>query len=162
MDLAIPPIIAVDSMVLVWGIREVGPEEKCKNAKYLFEQFTKRKTQVIVPAVALSEYLTAIAVAAHDNVIEQMKKRFLLMPFSPECAALAASLFQTGQQMRAKGVAGGRAVLRADTMIIATAKTFGAGTLYTADEECAALASNVMNASGVPQPPTGLWGQVLP
>ena len=158
----IDPIVSVDSMTLVWGIRKEGPEEQCLRAKWLFGQFTKRRTQVIVSAVAVSEYLTAIEQASHASVIAEMEKRFLIMPFNEHCASLAASLFQMGLKMRLKNEPGGRPILRADTMVVATAKTFGAGTLYSGDDACRRLAIKAgLKALDLPEPERDLFRDII-
>src|SRR5688500_7527871 len=109
MSIAIDPIVAVDAMVLVCGLRDDGPAEKCKKAQWLFRQFTARKTQVILPSVALAEYLTNVQAADQPNVIAELKERFLIMPFDETCAVWATELFRHGLKMRTKGVEGGRA-----------------------------------------------------
>lgn len=163
MEIDIPPIVAVDSMTLVWGIREQGTEEQCNRAKWLLSKFTARKTQVIVSAMVLSEYLTAIDPVNHAAVLVPMGKRFLLRSVTPECSPIAASLFQLGSQMRVKGAAGGRAILRADTLVIAAAKIHGAGRLYTNDGDCRDLANRMWPnfAHDVPVAPKDLWGHLL-
>ncbi len=158
----IPPIVAVDSMTLVWGIREEGTEEQCLRAKWLFEQFTKRQTQVVLPSVVVSEYLTPVEPQAHAMVIAQLEDRFIIQPFNVHCASIAAHLYQRGMKMRAKGEPGGRALLRADTMIIATAKAFGAEVLYTGDAGCRELAAKIeMTALDLPEPEKGVFGQYV-
>jgi predicted nucleic acid-binding protein len=163
MALEIPPIVAVDSMTLVWGLREQGDENQCVRAKWLLDQFTSRVTQVILSAPALAEYLTAVDPQHHEAVQEALEKRFLLRPLSPECAPVAAALFQIGTRMRVKGEPGGRAILRADTFILAAAKTHGAARLYSNDGDCRNLANAMWPdfAHDLPDPPIDLFGQVL-
>jgi hypothetical protein len=74
---------------------------------WLLNQFTSQRTQVIVPSISLSEYLTAFDPSQHIFVRETLAKRFLFRSFTDECAPLAAKLFRLGSQMRTKGVAGG-------------------------------------------------------
>src|SRR5215212_2973238 len=99
MPVHIKPIVSVDSMPLVWGLRKQGPAEQCARAQWLFDQFTKRTTQIILATVVLAEYLTVIDKANHPGVIAELKNRFLIMPFDDKCASTAAALFKTGQQM---------------------------------------------------------------
>jgi hypothetical protein len=163
MAIEIPAIVAVDSMTLVWGIRAVGNEDQCVRARWLLDQFSARVTQVILPVAALAEYLTAFDPIGHEEVQAALEKRFLLRPLSPECASAAAVLFQMGQKMRVKGEPGGRAILRADTFIIATARMHGAARLYSNDGDCRDLANAMWPdfAHDLPAPPKDLFGQVL-
>lgn len=160
MAIDIPPIVAVDSMTLVWGLRQVGTEKQCRDAKWLFDQFTARKTQVILADIAVSEYLTAIDPEQHSQVVETLKKRFLLCPFTTDCASQAAKLFRAGKQLRVQGIPGGRAILRADSLIVATAKIHGAGCLYSNDNDCRELANTISSAFGrdVPEADIDLFG----
>ena len=130
----IDAIVAIDSMTLVWGIREEGPDEMCRRAKFLFSEFTREKTQVLLPSVVVAEYLTAAAKSSHEAIIDELKDRFHIVDFNEHCTSDAAHLFQIGKPMREKGKASERVALRADTMIIATAKTYGATTLYSGDK----------------------------
>src|SRR5258707_13293877 len=106
MAIGMPAIVAVDSMTLVWGVRGEGTHEQCRNAGWLFDQFTSRKTQVIVAAVSVAEYLTPVDPNNHGAVIEVLQKRFLIQPFTTDCAALAAEMFGRGKKMRVGGVPG--------------------------------------------------------
>src|SRR4051794_23710227 len=124
MDDDIPPIVSVDSMTLVWGIREDGPGDDCQRAKWLLGQFEAHETQVILSTVALAEYLTPADPAAHPGMIAELDRRFIIVPLDRDCAALAAELWRIGQAQRPKNIPGGRAILRADTMVVATAKVF--------------------------------------
>jgi len=72
------------------------------------------------------------------------------MPFDIECCSLAAELFLVGQTMRPAGEVDGRKTLRADAMIIATAKMKGARVLYSNDENCRNLADRVMKSEDLP------------
>src|SRR5258706_3267638 len=100
MPVDIKSIVSVDSMPLVWCLRTQGPAEQCARAQWLFDQFTKRKTQIILSTVVLAEYLTLVDKANHPNVIAELKNRFLVLPFDERCASTAAALFKMGQQMR--------------------------------------------------------------
>jgi hypothetical protein len=163
MAIQIPPIVAVDSMTLVWGLRREGPQQECLNAQWLFSQFTARQTQVIVSTVALSEYLTAIDPTLHEAVVEKMEERFIFYPFTKDCASLAAALFQTGQQMRNKNVPGARATLRADAMIVASAKVHGAGCIFSHDRDCRDLANTITQDFGrdLPEAEVNLYGDPI-
>jgi len=163
MALDIPPIVALDSMTLVWGIRGQGTEDQRTRAIWLLDQFTARRTQVIISAVVLAEYLSVVDTSDHAAVIEALGKGYLLRPLTSDCSSPAASLFQLGSQMRAKNEPGGRAILRADTFIIAAARIHGAGRLYSNDSNCRDLANRLWPdfAHDLPVPPIGLFGQPL-
>src|SRR5207247_2316967 len=134
------PLYAIDSMVLVWAVRRQGTAEQIKRARWLFEQFEQENAQVIVPSVAVAEYLSPADPKDHAGIVAAITARFVVPPFDVRCAALAAALFNTGQTGRPKGEVNARKALRADSLIIATASTHGARVFYSGDSRCRKLA----------------------
>jgi predicted nucleic acid-binding protein len=135
-------LVAIDTNILVWGIRRQGPHEKQERAQWLFQELEESQAQVIVPTVALAEYLRPFNTAEQrTEIIAQFEERFLIMPFDTRCTSLAAWLFNKGQELRQSGVEGGRNQLNADSMIVATAAAAGAERLYSEDEGMRNLAA---------------------
>lgn len=134
-------MVAIDSQILVWGIRKEGDEEQNKRAKWLFQEFEQEGSQIILPSVALSEYLTKVQENDQKDVVASLTTRFIVAPFDVRCAALAATLFSRGASSRPKNKKGARTILRADTMIIATAVVHGARVFYSGDKKCRKLAA---------------------
>ena len=153
-------IVAIDSMTLVWGVRKQGTDEQIQRAKWLFEMLEEEKSQIVVPTVAVAEYLTPIPSNDHAAVLAAMRERFLLAPFDVRAASLAAQLFGEGRIVRTVGKPGARKCLRADSLIIATAVTFGARVFYTGDDDCRTMASKVMEAKGMPTQGPNLFSGV--
>jgi len=81
----------------------------------------------------------------------------VIIPFDVKCASLAANLFSIGKELRQGGIPGGRACLRADTLIIASAKMYGAKVFYSDDDDCVKLAGQVMTAKKLPDQPNTLF-----
>src|SRR5437773_2484919 len=107
-------------MVLVWGIRKVGPQDILERARLLFYQLEKDDRQIMVPSIVVSEYLTHVDGQYHGETIELLRKKFFIPPFDVQAASLAAHLFQLGQSGRGnKGAPDSRKCLRADSLIIA-------------------------------------------
>ena len=114
---------------------------------------------MILPSVALAEYLTPIDLVHHKEVIAALTKRFIVPPFDVRCASLAASLFAQGKDLRLRGKGDVRKTLRADSLIIATAVVHGARTLYTGDGDCRKLAAKVprLEVKDLPDIPPDLF-----
>lgn len=138
------PIVAIDTHTLIWGIRQVGSEEQNKKAKWLFARLDEDGAQVIVPAVALSEYLTPIPFDLHKRTIASISGEFLVAPFDIRCASLAAHLFNAGRHVRPMGLPDARKSLRADCLIVATAAMHGARVIYSDDSNLRSLAKHSM------------------
>jgi predicted nucleic acid-binding protein len=134
------PVVAIDSQVLVWGIRTEGTPEQLQRAKWLFQQLEGELAQILVPSVAISEYLVRVKPEDHAGTLASLSERFIIAPFDARCASRAAQLFLEGKDDREMGVNDARKTLRADCMIIATAIAFGATRFYSGDEGCRKLA----------------------
>lgn len=148
-------IVAIDSMVLVWGIRQEGTQEQLQRVRWLFEELQQQDAQIIVPTIAIAEYLTPVARHDHAAVIHDLSQRFIIPVFDVRAASLAAHLFNVGNNTRPKNIPGGRTCLRADSIIIASAHASGATTFYSDDAQCRALAKEYMTAADLPTiPPT--------
>jgi predicted nucleic acid-binding protein len=148
-------------MTLVWGVRGVGDAAQCKRARWLFEELEHDECQVVLPAVALSEYLTPIPADRHDEVTAALSTRFQICPFDVRCAAVAARLWTEGRRVRAKGVPDGRKTLRADCLIVATAHCHQAEEFYSSDAQCRKLAERLGRwaVRDLPEIPPSLFEQ---
>lgn len=143
-------LVAIDTQTLIWAVRKDGTAEELERAEWLFEQLEVEKAQVVIPSVVIAEYLGPIPKSKHAATIEAINRRFLIKPFDVECASLASELFNIGKPMRPSGIPLGREVLRADTLIIATAKVHKAKVFYSNDKDCLALAKKVLDARPLP------------
>jgi predicted nucleic acid-binding protein len=142
------PLVAVDSMILVWAIRKEGPADLLERAKLLFYQLDQKKHQIVVPTIVVAEYLSHVPWKSHAETIELMRSKFYLPPFDIRACSLAAEIFQSGQSGRGdKATAESRKCLRADSLIVATAKTQGVKAIYSHDRRCRNLAEKVRMAA---------------
>lgn len=154
-------IVAIDTMILIWGIRRQGKAKQIKRADWLFGSFEENGTQVIVPTVSLAEYLIPSDPMKHNDIVAPLAKRFILAPFDARCAPLAARLFAHGKEERKMGVENARNLLRSDSLIIATAAVHGATTFYSDDALCRNLAKRVprLLVEGLPTIAPDLFSQ---
>ena len=164
-------IVCIDTNILVWGIRKEGPPDLKQYADYFFNQLDNDKddkgrsnAQVMVPTVVLTEFITPVKSSEErDKLIAELGKRFLIEPFDARDAALAATLWHYGKTNRDRQNApkdGQRAILRADTMIIATAKGHGATEFYSEDDDARAMAQKVgLTAKKLPRMGSDLFEQ---
>lgn len=153
------PIVAIDSMILVWGVRGDGTSEQTKRTQWLLRNLENDEAQVMVPSVVLAEYLTLVEPQHHREVIAALNESFFIPPFDVRCATVAAGLFGEGKRQRRMKKAGARSCLRADSLIIATARVYGAEILYSNDRDCRNLADTVpgLTACDLPEAPPSLY-----
>lgn len=146
-------------MTLVWGIRKTGEPEMVQRAEWLFDMLDNNKAQIIVPAVVVSEFLVPIKIEDYASVMASISSRFMVMPFDANCAVIAAQLHRTCMGYLADGTPGSRVALRADTMIVATAKEKGAQIFYSNDTGCRNVAEEAkITARDLPDAPETLFG----
>jgi hypothetical protein len=100
--------------------------------------------------VTVAELLCAVEPQDHGNFVAALTNRFFCPTLDLRASALAAELWRyhrglpSEQQIQ-------RSVLKADVLIIATAKVAGATTFYSHDEKCRKLASRAgMRARDLP------------
>lgn len=145
-----PYIVAIDTQTLIFAVSREGTPEQLQRAEWLFEELEAENAQVLVPTIVVAEYLVPVEKRYHAATIEAIHRRFLVKPFDVECASLAAELFNIGKPLRKSNVHMGREVLRADTLIIATARVHKAKVLYSDDDTCRKLANHVIEARPLP------------
>lgn len=153
-------LVAIDTNVLVWGVRRHGPPDMLKRAEWLFKQFAEDKSEIIVPTVALTEYIRPYNTSeARAEIIVTFEERFLVMPFDTKCAELAARLFRAGQDHREMKIEGSRNQLNADSLIIATAASNGADCIYSNNADFRKLAEvhKRWTVSDLPDAPRDLF-----
>ncbi len=145
-------------MTLVWGIRKKGQADKVEHAKYLFAQLEEEEAQIIIPSVVIAEFVIPFKTRKErEDVIARMRNRFLIAPFDARDAALAAELWLAGKSGRQMKKDNARVCLRADSLIIASARNHGARVFYTDDEDCFNMAKTVMEAKKLPTIPPDLF-----
>jgi predicted nucleic acid-binding protein len=107
---------------------------------------------IILPAVAIAELLTPISSDRRPALLREFTEKFVCPPFDLRAAPLAAKLRADDEQLAAddKYKKSERHVLKADAMIIASAKVAGATRFYSSDFKCRKLARLVLDA---PDPP---------
>jgi predicted nucleic acid-binding protein len=82
--------------------------------------------------------------------VAAISERFRIEPFDIHDVVTAAELWDDGKSGRQMGQPNTRTVLRADCLIVATAKNHGASVFYTEDDACFAMAAKIMVAKRLP------------
>jgi predicted nucleic acid-binding protein len=157
-------IVATDSNTLIYALKEKPPTEPDqiefhRRAQILLQMLAREKAKIIIPSIVLAEYLIGIEASRHPDVIASFQRLFFCPPFDVRCAAVAASLWQLHHTLP-EGEKMQRRVLKADVMIIATAKVAGARMLFTGDRGCRNLARNIMDARDLPTHDEDLYGDL--
>ena len=143
-------ICALDTQTLIFALDPKGADpELRRRAKLLIDHLEATKAKVIIPTVVVAELLVGVDQADHGRFLAELQSRFLTPPLDLRASALAATLWQQHRALPpAKQVK--RTILKADVLIIATAKSAGASRIYSHDAGCRAVASLIMEAFDLP------------
>lgn len=143
---------ALDTNILIWSRKTPSTKhekEISRCVKLLFHQIAEEKISVVIPTLVLAEYLAGSPQHKHGKLIEIFDSKFTCVPFDVKGAAIAATLWKSNQKLKQTDRQS-RKLLKADALIIASAKAAGASSFYTLDEKARKLASNIMNAPPLP------------
>jgi predicted nucleic acid-binding protein len=144
-------IVALDTMVMAWGIRQVAPSGASDRvAEILLTELEEDRATIIVPNVVVAELLAAIPIAEHGRFVAELQNRFFMPTFDLRASVLAASLWQNHRKLPQEEQIE-RACLKSDVLIIATAKVAGATYYYTDDKKAKKLA-NLAGLNGMDLP----------
>lgn len=138
-------IVALDTMILIWGIRRGGkPSQRQleQRAKILLRQLEDDRAQIVVPSIVIAELLVPVLPANHGAFIIELQRRFLCPPFDVHAASLAAQLWQLNHTAKPAERLG-RRTLKADVQIVAAAKVAGATRFCSNDRKCRRLAEQL-------------------
>lgn len=149
-------MIGIDSMILVYaGIvhrktsgRSKERDDLAVRAKLLLHM--KRNDPIILPAVAISEILVPVPANQQGLLIAKLSERFICQSFDLPAAAIAAGLWSRYKELPGDLQYKTRQVLRADAMIVASARAAGATEFYTNDRQCRARAGLIMEGRELP------------
>lgn len=157
-------LVALDTQVLVWGVRSDGTDEQRQRAEWLFRRLTDDKSQAVISAVTVQEYLVPAIQGTETAILTELSARFLIAPFDARCAAISAKLFRNGKPMRGlgkpSGAPGERVKLKVDSLVIASVYSFGARLFCSGDKDCRELAATIMEVEELPTIPSKLFDYV--
>jgi predicted nucleic acid-binding protein len=150
--------IGIDSMILIYA--EIVPSKRTTRAadfddlrvrsKLLLHMTAQKKDTILLPTVAVAELLVPVPKAQKGALIAVLQQKFVCASFDLHAAAIAAELWAEHKKLPQAQQYDKRHVLRADTMIIASARAAGAVEFYSHDQKCRRLASLVMTARDLP------------
>jgi len=146
-------VVAIDTQTLIYALKKPKNEaerELCRRSKLLFDAFADSGTQVIIPTVVIAEYLVGLDPARYGSFIAELQNRHICAPFDIRAACVAAELWRKHRRLPKRQQIT-RSTLKADVLVIATAKVAGADAIYSNDKKVRSLAEK-----------TGLEGRGLP
>ena len=146
-------MICIDTNVLIWGVQGVArPAQQgmIDRTRRWLAQLARDNEQLMVPSVAVGEYLQGFPAEEQAAQLEVLSGVFFVAAYDARCAALAADLQRIGPA--ARNEPGVRVAFRADVQIIATAICHGASQIATGNiEEFRRIARDRIQVIDVPE-----------
>jgi predicted nucleic acid-binding protein len=141
--------VALDTNILIWGgLRPPNADgaplsshaaEMTYRSQALLIDLEKKGEKIIVPVVSVAELLVPIDLNQRGAFLAVLTTRFFCPPFDMHAASLAAELWRFHRSLPASEHLD-RKLLKADVLIVATAKVAGASAFYSHDAKCRKLA----------------------
>lgn len=162
-------IVGIDSMVLIYAgvvpqkegqCRSDDWEQLCRRSKILLDELAIRKATIVLPTIAIAELLVPVPQSQKGALVTELNGMFYCPPFDVRAASMASSLWSEFKELPADSRYESRHVLKADAMIVGTAKSVGASRFYSHDNNCRRMADLVMEGYDLPSHSSDLfWGQ---
>lgn len=130
------------------GARKID-DQLVERAKILLHKL--RNDTVVLPMIAVSELLVPVAPSKRGLLMATFDEMFVCKEFDQLASAIAADIWAKHKELPANQQYDNRHILRADAMIIASAKAAGATHFYTNDKDCRKLAHLVMKGCELPK-----------
>jgi len=147
------PIVGLDTNIVAWALRDPDDDEpRSQQSLTLLSQLEDRNAIIIIPSIVLSEVLINVEQNQRSRFAANITENFMLANFDAKSAITAANLFSAHRNMVNAGEPGDRRAFKADTMIIASAKTAGVQEFFTHDDRCRELANFIqMDGRNLPE-----------
>lgn len=149
-------VICLDTNVLIWGVRQDTSNPKQKHmvahARNFLEYCQTQNIQMLVPSVVVGEFLTMVEAQHHADVIKHLASIYNIADYDAHSAAKFAEILRDKKQKNIKEHTNiTRTELKADIMILATAITMNADTIYTHDKGLRALSKGYIKSADIPK-----------
>jgi predicted nucleic acid-binding protein len=140
-------IAGLDSVTLIYAFKEFLPgvsypeydRVMASRAKILMQNLEIESATIVVPAIVVTEYLVGIEPEHHEATMSVFREAFEIPPFDLKAVSIAAKLWRAHRTLPVEEQLG-RIVLKADVLIVATAKAFGVTHYYSNDKGSRRLA----------------------
>lgn len=160
-------VVGIDTMVVIYaGLapskakRSPEAEELRIRALMLLNQLRKEKCAIILPAICVAEILVPVAENKRGELAQVLADLFDCRPFDLEASAIAAKLRSEHDRRPKEEQYEDRVVLKADSMILATACVGGATKFFTNDDKMRRLGQIVIDCHPLPKDdPTDIFAR---
>jgi predicted nucleic acid-binding protein len=154
-------LICFDTMIVVWGIQgwaNNNQDSMIKRAKQAIINCQEGNHKIIIPSIVLAEILSGIDTEKRKDFHDLVSRNFLVIPFDTLAALEFANLWDNKvnrdkikSNLDDKGIKITRAEMKADLMIISTAKSKKSEFIYSHDEKFISCAEGIIDVKYLPE-----------
>ncbi len=148
--------MALDSNVVVWGVRDAkkkgrskSDREKTERCEWLFWDLCSKDAQIVLPSIAVAEVLRGISPSKHRKFLSELHKVFVIAPFDAKAASIAGRLWHE-RLKKLPDHPDPKVKLKADLFVVASAKAANASVFYSDDNGARKIAALSMTSRGLP------------
>ena len=163
--------VGIDSQILIYaGVVPSKPRKGISNQVKEHLRELRRRAKlllnllqdeiIVLPMVAIAELLVPVPASRKGLLLRELTERFNCRPLDLQAASYAAELWAAYEQVPADLQYEDRHVMRADTLIVATAQAAGAHVFYSHDRKCRAMA-RLAGMDGKDMPPRDPKGNLF-
>lgn len=151
--------VGIDSNILIYagivpakngGISEESKELSIRSKLLLYDLHQSR-IDIILPNICVSEILIPVHKSKTMTLVTKLAERFICAPFDIPSATIASELWSRYKELPKDQQYEKRQVMKADAMIVASAKAAGATAFYSPDARCRKMASLIMRSLDLPE-----------
>ena len=154
-------LVCFDTMIVVWGIQGWANNNQdimIDRANQAIIDCQENNHKIIIPSIVLAEILSGIDAKTRKGFHELVSKNFLVIPFDTLAALEFANLWDNKinrdkikSDLNGKGIKITRAEMKADLMIISTAKSKNSDFIYSHDEKLMSCAEGIIDVRYLPE-----------
>jgi predicted nucleic acid-binding protein len=154
--------VALDTQTVIYalGHGEATPDEELRElrrrAHILLGELNSDGAEVLLPSVVVGELLAGVAEEDQSGFLAALQGRFFMPSYDVKAAGIAADLWRSHAKFP-KDEKQERRLLKADVLVIATAKAAGATVIFSHDKNARKIASLVMTAKDLPTNSSNLY-----
>lgn len=154
-----PRTVCIDSMICVWGIKNLatpGQEHMIETAKELFRNLKDEQAILLLPSPIVTEILSPVPVPDRPKVVELINKTFRVVPLDTVASVKSAELWNTHAKdwkelYDKNGDAGIRNRFKFDLLIAGIAITRNVEYLFTHDKALQTMCRGHIEVGEIPK-----------
>lgn len=149
-------LVTLDANVLIWGVRATatpGDEHMVPRCVRFIEWLDECGHQLVLTSQAVTEYLIGATAEQRERDLEALTAKYIILPYDVPAIEIAAAIRSDKDFIKSLGDDAGksRVCVKADVIIVATAKAGGVGRIYSNDAGVRTLAARCgIPPSGIP------------